>query len=129
MSFMNPDRLWWLAVPVAIALLYLVLAARRRATSGGSTNSILRRVLPRDAALKRHLSVLASVLSLASLVVAYARPQAMTQAPRERATIVVTIDVSRSMEAPDVPRTGSMPPSRGPRTSWIRCPRPSTWRW
>ena len=28
MSFMNPDRLWWLAVPVAIALLYLVLAAR-----------------------------------------------------------------------------------------------------
>ncbi|MDK9348317.1 VWA domain-containing protein [Propionibacterium freudenreichii] len=102
MSFMNPDRLWWLAVPVAIALLYLVLAARRRATSGGSTNSILRRVLPRDAALKRHLSVLASVLSLASLVVAYARPQAMTQVPRERATIVVTIDVSRSMEATDV---------------------------
>lgn len=99
-SFMNPGRLWWLAVPVAVALLYLVLSARRRASH--NRNSILRRVLPRDAALKRHLSVLASVLCLAALVVAYARPQAMTRVPRERATVVVTIDVSRSMEATDV---------------------------
>lgn len=103
LSFMNPGRLWWLAVPVALALLYLALLARRRAA--GRSNTLLRAILPKDANLKRHLSVVASLLSLASLVVAYARPQALVNVPRDRATIVVAIDVSRSMMATDVSPT------------------------
>ncbi len=101
-QFMNPGRLWWLLLPIAVALLYIVLAARRRVGGSRSTNSALRKVLPRDSALKRYISVAAAVLSLAALVVAYARPQAPVQVPRERATIVVTIDVSWSMQAADV---------------------------
>jgi len=44
----------------------------------------------------------AALLSLASLVVAYAQPSAYIDVPRDRATVVLTIDVSRSMEATDV---------------------------
>ncbi|MFT8396366.1 VWA domain-containing protein [Propionibacterium sp.] len=103
LSFMDPGRLWWLAVPVALALLYLGLLYKNRASRG--SDALLRRILPRDALWKRHLSVIASLLSLASLVVAYARPQTMTNVPRDRATIVVAIDVSRSMMATDVTPT------------------------
>ncbi|SER68222.1 Ca-activated chloride channel family protein [Propionibacterium cyclohexanicum] len=103
LSFMNPGRLWWLLVPGALAAFYLVLLARNRAAGRGS--SLLRAILPKDANLKRHLSVVASLLSLASLVVAYARPQALVNVPRDRATIVVAIDVSRSMMATDVSPT------------------------
>lgn len=102
LSFMSPHRLWWLIVPALVVALYLVLLARRRAIGA---SSLLASVLPRDTRLKRHLSVGASVLSLAMLVVAYAQPQAMVRVPRDRATVVVVIDVSRSMMATDVTPT------------------------
>ncbi|GAA2178642.1 VWA domain-containing protein [Brooklawnia cerclae] len=100
-SFMHPGRLWLALIAVAIGLLYVVLSQRLRA-GGTKGRTRLDLVLPRDPALKRHLSVAAALLSVLSLVVAYAQPQDMTQVPRERATVVITIDVSRSMRAQDV---------------------------
>lgn len=100
MTFMNPERLWWLLEPTVVIFLYLGLTLRRYTT--GAPRSVLRRVLPKDSALKRHLSVLASVFSLAALVLAFARPQGIVQVPRERGTIVIAIDVSLSMRAADV---------------------------
>ncbi len=58
--------------------------------------------MPKQAAWKRHVAVVAAVLSLASLTVAFAQPKDTVNVPRERATVVVAIDVSRSMEATDV---------------------------
>ena len=49
-----------------------------------------------------HLAVGLSILSLLTLTVAFAKPKDQVSVPRERATIVVTIDVSLSMEAKDV---------------------------
>ena len=59
-------------------------------------------VIPRDRTWLRHLAVGLSILSLLTLTLAFAKPKDQVSVPRERATIVVTIDVSLSMEATDV---------------------------
>lgn len=100
-QFQRPGRLWWLLVPLAVLLGYVGLSARRTPVRRASRVD-LRRILPRDKAWKRHLAVLCSVASMASLVVAFAQPQAYREVPRDRATIVITMDVSRSMIATDV---------------------------
>ena len=59
-------------------------------------------VIPRDRTWLRHVAVGLSILSLLTLTLAFAKPKDQVSVPRERATIVVTIDVSLSMEATDV---------------------------
>ena len=101
LSFLHPGRLWLLLIVAGVAILYLVLASRLR-TGGSRVRTRLDLVIPRDSPLKRHLSVVSSLLAMSSLVVAFAQPTALTPVPRERATVVVTIDVSRSMRSQDV---------------------------
>lgn len=59
-------------------------------------------VIPRENPWLRHVAVGLSILSLLTLTLAFAKPKDQVAVPRERATIVVTIDVSLSMEAMDV---------------------------
>lgn len=99
--FLRPGRLWWLLIPAAVVIGYLALSARTSPRVPVSRVN-LRRILPRDRAWKRHLAVACSVASMASLVVAFAQPQDYREVPRDRATIVVAVDVSRSMIATDV---------------------------
>ncbi len=99
LEFMIPNRLWALAIIPVIAVLYVVLSGR---TVHRPMSSRLRLVVPRDAAWKRHGAVLLALLSLASLIVAWAIPMDLVDKPRDRATVVVAIDVSWSMEAEDV---------------------------
>jgi Ca-activated chloride channel family protein len=100
-GFMRPERLWALwAVPLLLAAYGLLTWRRRRRLRRQATN---RNVLfPRRRAWIRHVSVIAAILSLASLTLAWAMPNGWIQVPRERATIFVVIDVSRSMAATDV---------------------------
>lgn len=100
MEFMAPHRLWALLIIPLIGVLYVVLSSRiskRRPMS-----SRLSVVVPRDAAWKRHGAVTLALLSLAALIIAWAIPKDYVDQPRDRATIVVSIDVSWSMEARDV---------------------------
>lgn len=99
LEFLRPDRLWWLLVVPVIGLAYLYLASRLPRRHKASR---LDRVLPKDRPWKRWLAVLASLLAITSLVVAYAKPKDYTNVPRDRATVVIAIDVSRSMMAEDV---------------------------
>ncbi len=101
-AFFHPDRLWALALVPALLVLYAVLLARSASRSRRFGIDNLARVRPKQAAWKRHIAVVAAVISLAALVVAFAQPKDSVLVPRERATIVVAIDVSRSMEATDV---------------------------
>lgn len=100
LEFLLPHRLWWLMVVPAIGLLYWYLGQLRPMTRRRSHKLDL--VLPRDKPWKRHLAVVSALLALTSLVIAYAKPKDYTEVPRERATVVVAIDVSRSMMAEDV---------------------------
>jgi Ca-activated chloride channel family protein len=98
--------------PVVLAALLLVplgllayLAAQRRRTRYATrfTNvDVLAGVMPRVPAWRRHLPAAATLLALAALAVAVARPHASVAVPRERATIMLVTDVSISMDATDV---------------------------
>ncbi|MCL2489558.1 MAG: VWA domain-containing protein [Propionibacteriaceae bacterium] len=96
---MSSQRLWWLLLVPVIALAYTGLSLRLRNPTGVRR---LTRLLPVESAWKRHFSVIASLLSLAALVLAYAQPAAMVDVPKDRATVVIAIDVSVSMSATDV---------------------------
>lgn len=105
LQFLSPGRLWWLLLVPLVIGLYLVaswLLHRGRLSRGRSG---LDEVIPREPAWRRHLAVGLSILSLATLTMAYAQPKTEIPVPRERATIVVAIDVSKSMEATDVEPT------------------------
>ncbi|MGY4720198.1 VWA domain-containing protein [Naumannella cuiyingiana] len=100
-QFLNPERLWWLLLVPALAGLYGLFCWLRR-DRGRSSWQAVQQLVQREPAWKRHLAVVLALASLTALVVAYARPKQQVDVPRERATIVVTMDVSLSMEAEDV---------------------------
>jgi Ca-activated chloride channel family protein len=102
-GFLRPERLWWLAIVPVLILLYVGLLWWRKSRASGRTISGLARVLPKQQAWKRHIAVAGAILSLVALNVAFAQPKAVVDVPRDRATVVIALDVSRSMLAADVP--------------------------
>ena len=103
MSFENPERLWVLALVPLLVLGYVVVVLRKKRTGMRYTNTtILSRVMPRQSQWRRHLAVALSLLSLVALGFAWARPNGIDMVPRERATVVLVIDISQSMAATDV---------------------------
>jgi len=83
-------------------VLYLWLVQRKRSRNRTVGRTMFDLVIPRDRTWLRHVAVGLSILSLLTLTLAFAKPKDQVSVPRERATIVVTIDVSLSMEAQDV---------------------------
>src|SRR4030095_7544352 len=102
LSFLAPHRLWLLLLIPSLVLLYLWMVQRKRNRSKQMGKTMFDLVIPRDRTWLRHLAVGLSILSLLTLTLAFAKPKDQVSVPRERATIVVTIDVSLSMEAKDV---------------------------
>lgn len=102
LSFFHPERLWFLVLVPLLLGIYWLLLQRSGARSRVAGTDLLHRILPRQASWKRHVAVIAAVLSLTALTVAFAQPKDVVNVPRERATVVLAIDVSRSMEATDV---------------------------
>ncbi len=103
MLFSTP---WWLLLLVVVAALavgYLVALRRRRRDTIRFTNlDLLDRIAPKRPGWYRHLPAVALITSLAVLTIALAGPQAEARVPRNRATVVLVIDVSLSMMATDV---------------------------
>jgi Ca-activated chloride channel homolog len=102
LSFLAPQRLWLLLLIPLLVALYLWMVQRKRNRSKQMGKTMFDLVIPRDRTWLRHLAVGLSILSLLTLTLAFAKPKDQVSVPRERATIVVTIDVSLSMEAKDV---------------------------
>lgn len=103
LTFLEPGWLALLLGVLALAAAYLVLQVRRRHYAVRFTNlDLLSSVAPRRPGWRRHLPAAAVALGLAALVVALARPVHEVQVAKEEATVMLVIDVSRSMEATDV---------------------------
>lgn len=103
MQFLWPTSLILLAfIPFLIAAYIWILRRRRRYAVRYSSLSLLRAALPRSSRWRRHLPFAAFTLALLALVGAMARPTAQVQVPSRRATILLAMDVSRSMCSTDI---------------------------
>ena len=103
MSFLWPGSLLFLLViPIAVAAYILLMRRRRRFAIRYSSLSIVSQAASHQSWLRRHLIFLLFLLAIASLVFAAARPQATVTVPSNKATIILAIDVSRSMCATDI---------------------------
>jgi Ca-activated chloride channel homolog len=103
MTWLSPERLWLLLAVVALAVAYVIAQRRRSKYAVRFTNlKLLDRVAPKRPGWRRHLPASLFLAMLGLLVVGFAQPQAEVRVPRERATVLVAVDVSRSMLATDV---------------------------
>jgi Ca-activated chloride channel homolog len=95
-EFQRPGMLLFGLVPVALLAVYVIVQARRRQRLHRFTEAIV----PQSP--WRHLPIVVSLLSLMLLTVALATPTHEMRIPRNRAVIVLVIDMSNSMRATDV---------------------------
>ena len=104
MSFLEPGRLALGLVVLALAVGYVAMQVwgRQRYAVRFTNLDLLASVAPRRPGWRRHVPAALLLLALTSMVVALARPTRSEQVPRERATIMLAIDVSISMDATDV---------------------------
>ena len=101
--FLDPQRLWLLLVIPVLVAVYVWAMRRKNRTGMRFTNTaVLGKVVPKQSQWRRHLAVALSLLSLVTLIMAWARPNGVEKVPRERATVVLVIDISQSMLATDV---------------------------
>ncbi len=103
MSFASPAWLAALAIiPVGIALYVLARRRRRRWAIRFPAVATVAAVAPRPSAWRRRIPAALLALAVAALVGALARPQSTVAVPIERATVIMIMDGSRSMQAVDV---------------------------
>ncbi len=102
-GFANP--LWLLLALAVVALLVgyvLAQRARRRNTLRFTNLALLERVAPRRPGWSRHVPTALLLVGLLGLTLALAGPTADVKIPRNRATVILAIDVSLSMQSTDV---------------------------
>jgi Ca-activated chloride channel family protein len=103
MTFLFPLGLLML-VPVALlGLTYLVTVRRRqRYAVRYAALPLLDKVIPERPKWRRHLPAAFLLTALTLCALAVARPELPVRVPYERATIIVALDTSESMQARDV---------------------------
>jgi Ca-activated chloride channel family protein len=103
MTFQAP--LWLLALLGVAALVgyYVLVQRRRKAYAARFTNvALLGSIVPKRPGWRRHVAFGVLALGLATLVVSLAVPSTVVRVPREKATVVMAVDVSLSMQATDI---------------------------
>lgn len=103
MSFLAPLRLLLLVLPLLLLVAYVLLQRRRSRTAVRfSSVDLLASVAPRHSGWQRHVAPALTLLTLGTLIVAFAQPTLEMRTPKERATVMLTLDTSASMTADDV---------------------------
>ncbi|AFR08935.1 VWA domain-containing protein [Nocardiopsis alba] len=103
MTFLEPQRLWWLLLIVLLVVAYVLSQRQRREYTVRFTNlELLDQVAPKRPDVRRHVPAVLFAGTTAVLIAAMAVPAMPVEAPRERATIIVAVDVSLSMAATDI---------------------------
>jgi Ca-activated chloride channel homolog len=103
MTFQQPVWLLALLAVAALVAVYVLLQLRRKAYAARFTNvALLGSIVPKRPGWKRHLAFGIVALGLAGLIVSLAVPSSEVRMPRERATVIMAVDVSLSMQAQDI---------------------------
>ncbi len=102
-GFNNPWFFLFLLVVLGLVGLYVVVqVARQKRMLRFANMELLESVAPKRPARWRHLSAILMVLSMVLFTVAMAGPTNDVRIPRNRAVVMLVIDVSQSMRATDV---------------------------
>lgn len=102
-GFTAPVWFALLGVVAALAAGYLVVLRRRRRSVVRFANlAMLERVAPVRPGRRRHVPIALLLAALVLFTVALAGPTAEARVPRNRATVMLVIDVSLSMQATDI---------------------------
>ncbi|MBV6757511.1 MULTISPECIES: VWA domain-containing protein [Rhodococcus] len=105
-QFTSPWWLLFLLVVVALVVGYVWVQRQRQKHTLRFTNyALLEKVAPSRPGRARHIPALLMVLALVFFSVALAGPTEDKRVPRNRATVILVIDVSLSMKATDVEPT------------------------
>src|ERR1051325_8135223 len=104
MSLLWPGFIYLLLlIPLIVAVYIWFLRRRRRFAIRYSSLSLVREAVGKQSWLRRHLPFILFLLASASLVLALSRPTATVLIPSNKATVIMAIDVSRSMCSTDIP--------------------------
>ena len=103
MTFDTPLALVALLIVPALLVLYVIHQRRRtQYAARWGTPGLLPNVVDRAPGRLRHLPLAVLLIALTALVVGVARPHATVNVKREEATVLLAMDVSRSMGATDL---------------------------
>jgi len=94
-----------LLIPLFVILYIWIQRQRRRAAAGYGNLGLMQNEVGRKPGMRRHIPPLIFLISLAVLIVALARPQAVVNQPRIEGTVMLVFDVSGSMGADDMKPT------------------------
>ncbi|MFI6047624.1 VWA domain-containing protein [Nocardia sp. NPDC051321] len=107
MSISHFTATFWLGFLVVIALIalgyVLVQRGKHKHMMQFTNMELLEKVAPTRPSLFRHVPIVLMVIGLVFLTIAAAGPTAVKKVARNRATVMLVMDVSLSMEATDVP--------------------------
>lgn len=102
-TFLWPDFLWLLLlVPLLILGYWLLLRRKKKVAVRYASLAMVRDAMGAGQRFRRHVPPALFLVSLALMIVAVARPQAVMLLPSQHETIILAMDVSGSMRAADV---------------------------
>ena len=106
MTFLWPDMLWLLLLLPILAGLYIwILRRRKRAAVRYANLALVKAAMGRSQGWRRHVPPALMLVAVTILILAVARPTAVITLASSRATVILAMDVSGSMQASDVKPT------------------------
>jgi Ca-activated chloride channel family protein len=101
--FVWPEALWLLlAAPLLVGLYVLALRRRKKTTLRYASLLVVRAAISPHPSLRRHLPPALFLLAMSLGLLTLARPMASLTLPSENMTVLLAMDVSRSMLAADM---------------------------